>query len=89
MPLTMHDFECACGHTEEQLVQPDEEVRCPECNAIMQRCLGSPHIFSTIIATYPGSKKLKAGYQHQHVNQPATKTQIGYGGSVSNDNPRK
>lgn len=89
MSLTMYDFECDCGHTEEQLVQPDEEVHCPECNALMRRCLGSPRIFSTIVATYPGSKKHKAGYEHKYVNQPATKTQIGYGGSVSTDHPKK
>lgn len=89
MPLTMHDFECGCGHTEEQLVQPDEEVRCPECGATMRRCIGKTHIFTTIVATYPGSKRHKAGYEHQYVNQPATKTQIGYGGSVSVDNPKK
>lgn len=75
--LKLYDFECTkCKHVFEALVegvdgQPD---RCPECNftALFHKCAGFPAIMSTIIPSYPGSKKLKAGYQHTHA-RPAEK----------------
>lgn len=32
--------------------------------------------FSTIIPTYPGAKRRKAGYQHLYVNRPAEKVSV-------------
>ena len=89
----MLEFQCReCHAIKEQLVDPQDPLDCfavCDCGGPMDRCLSSPRVFSTIIAMYPGSKKHKAGYQHKFGNQPATKTQIGYGGSVSTDNPKK
>jgi putative FmdB family regulatory protein len=87
MPL--YDFACTCGTTCEELAAIDEEVRCPTCDDVMKRQISAPHVFTTIIPTYPGSGKHKAGYVHKHVNRPATKTQVGYGGGVSPDHPKK
>jgi hypothetical protein len=87
--LILYDFECACGYTHEYLVTPTENVPCPLCHLVMKRCISSPRLFTTIIPTYPGSKKLKAGYEHRYINRPATKTQVGYGGSTSTNNPKK
>lgn len=86
MPL--YDYVCPCGYTSEELVKnAEEEVRCPECNCLMEKQDSAANIFTTIIPTYPGSSRHKAGHIHQHVNRPATKTQVGYGGSVSKDHP--
>jgi len=89
----MLEFQCPkCQATQEALVDPDDPLDCfavCACGEAMNQCLSSPKVFSTIVACYPGSKKLKAGYQHRIDNRPATKTQVGYGGSVSTDHPKK
>jgi len=86
MPL--YDYVCACGHQTEDLVHDaEEEVICPKCDKVMERQDSFPNIFSHIIPTYPGSQRLKAGYQHKYVDRAATKTQVGAGGSVSVDHP--
>jgi putative FmdB family regulatory protein len=86
--MPIYDYVCDCGHElKNELAKVDEEILCEECGKPMQRRMSSPHIFTTIIPTYPGSGKHKAGSVHKHVNRPATKTQVGYGGSVSSDHP--
>ena len=86
--MPIYDFECACGaELENELAKVDEEVTCPNCGKVMTRLVGAPHMFTTIIPTYPGSGKHKAGSVHKFANRPATKTQVGYGGSVSADHP--
>lgn len=86
MPL--YDYVCTCGHTSEELVKnAEEEVRCPECDSVMEKQDSAANIFTAIVPTYPGSNKHKAGYVHKYGNRPATKTQVGYGGSVSKDHP--
>lgn len=86
--MPIYDYTCECGHTlTNELAKSDEEVLCKKCGKPMTKEMGAPHIFSKIVPTYPGSGKHKAGYVHKHVNRPATKTQVGYGGSVSADHP--
>ena len=86
--MPIYDYRCACGHTlDNELAKHDEDVPCEKCGAVMVRQNSAAHMFTTIIPTYPGSGKHKAGSVHKHVNRPATKTQIGYGGSVSSDHP--
>jgi predicted nucleic acid-binding Zn ribbon protein len=86
------EFQCTeCKEIREELIDtsnPDELIEgCEHCNAPMERVLSSFATFNKIIPTYPGSQRRKAGYQHKHVNRPATKTQVGAGGSVSVDHP--
>lgn len=89
--MPIYDFTCPdCGHTVEQIntiAEAEAGVKCPECDAVMERAVGAPHTFTTIIPMYPGSKQHKAGYVHQFGNRPAEKTQVGYGGGVSVDHP--
>jgi hypothetical protein len=86
--MPIYDFNCTCGHVlTNALAKLDEEVLCEKCGKPMTREMGAPHTFTSIIPTYPGSAKFKAGYVHKFGNRPATKTQIGYGGSVSKDHP--
>lgn len=91
MSLKVFDYECpSCGAVREGvLVDGAEEVHCinSNCNAdeptVMTKLMSAPNTFSKIIPTYPGSQRRKAGYQHKHVNRPATKTQVGVGGGVT------
>ena len=86
--MPVYDYVCECGHKFEDLVRDsEEEVACPECGQITERQDSAAHIFSTIVPTTRTSKPHKAGYQHLNVNRPATKAQVGAGGSVSADHP--
>jgi putative FmdB family regulatory protein len=87
--MPVYDYICPDCEAEKlnEIAKPDEEISCDECGAVMERQHPAPHMLTNIIPTYPGSQKHKAGYVHKHVNRPATKTQVGYGGSVSADHP--
>lgn len=87
--MPIYDYTCPKCQAEQEnvLAKYDEEVRCEKCKAVMTRDQPAPHMFTTIVPTYTGSAKYKAGYVHKHGNRPATKTQVGYGGGVSADNP--
>ena len=72
------DFECQkCGETFEGLVegtegQPEE---CPRCSSTagFTKVLSAVALAKKMVPTYPGSKRLKAGYQHTH-NRAAEKS---------------
>lgn len=83
--MKVYDFECLfCGtRLLNQLVDDEDKLICHKCSKYMTRLISAPKILTTIIPTYPGSQKHKAGYQHKHVNRPATKTQVGVGGGVT------
>lgn len=84
MPL--YDFECACGNTDECICSMDTKTQeCPKCQGLMHRVFTNKcaTVLTTIIPSYPGSKKMAAGYVHSHADRPATKVQSGYGGSQS------
>lgn len=81
MPL--YDFECSqCRVIREELVDSGTTVVVCACGSNMERVwLKTPAVLTKIIPDYPGSKGLKAGYQHtSHAPQAATKVQSGYGG---------
>lgn len=80
MPL--YDFECSCGKTIEAIVPTGEFPECPECGEKMSKVwMKSPSVLTTIIPTYPGCKRMKAGYAHtSSADHPATRVQSGYGG---------
>jgi hypothetical protein len=74
--LKMYDFHCfECNNTFEQLVDAVTEWPCP-CGKKAQRLMPGGHSFTIIIPDYPGSKKLKAGYQHSHGDRPKTPGKI-------------
>lgn len=88
--LKCFDFECdKCGEIFEDLVegaagQPD---KCPQCSSTtgFTRVLNAVALAKKVIPSYPGSKRIKAGYQHTH-NRPAEKpgTQISMHGAYKN-----
>lgn len=80
--MPMHDFECPnCGAECEEIVTLTEVLKCTTCDSTMKKVFKkAPVTFGTIIADYPGAKKIKAGYVHTHADRPATKVQSGYGG---------
>lgn len=74
----MYDFECSACHYEFEDLVPngDKTTVCPKCSGSADRIYATaPVLFTTIVADYPGSKKIKAGYQHTHADRPATKVQ--------------
>lgn len=93
MAWKMYDYACSqCGVVREELLDDtdpaDDTVDdCEHCHSPMERQHPAPVTFTTIVPTYTGSAKHKAGYVHKHGNRPAEKTQVGYGGSVSKDHP--
>jgi len=89
--MPVYDYLCpACEHRQDNvLVKYDGEVRCDKCDEVSERLACAPTIFTEIVPMYPGAKMRKAGHVHKFPNRPATKIQSGYGGVVSNDNPRK
>lgn len=89
--LVVYDYQCPkCGQLKENHLvdtNEDEEVRCDDCDVVMDKHQPAPSTPSVTVPTYPGSQRHKAGYVHKFGNRPATKTQIGPGGSVSVDHP--
>ena len=83
MPL--HDFECPkCKHITEDIVPADTKTtRCEVCCHEAHRVfIGCAKQLTTIIPSYPGCLRQKAGYVHTHGDHSATKIQSGYGGCV-------
>lgn len=84
--LKIFIFECIeCKVLSEALVEGIEGKpdRCTSCGSVggFVKCVSSPTIMNTIIPSYPGSKRLKAGYQHTHA-RPAEKgkSQVSFAG---------
>lgn len=82
MPL--YDFVCeACDTKFEAIVKYGvDDTPCQECAAGNAKRVPSTFaMFNTIVPSYPGCKKKKAGYIHSHGNRPKTpgKIQVGYG----------
>lgn len=89
--MILYDYTCPnCGFEQENLVNSTDkdDVLCEQCSERMLRQTPATHDLVSIIPTYPGSKRRKAGYQHKFVNRPATKTQVGYGGGISQGEPK-
>jgi len=87
MALLVFDFTCRkCGAEHPNVLidtDKDPTPQCSKCHIDLSVNMPLTKQFSTIVPTYPGAKAKKAGYQHLHVNRPATKTQVGYGGGVT------
>ena len=87
MPL--HDFKCTkCDYVQEEIVPAKtRQTVCEHCGEVSKKVfLKSAVPFKTIVPTYPGCKRQKAGYVHTiHADQKATKIQSGYGGCVKPD----
>jgi putative FmdB family regulatory protein len=88
--MPVYDYRCSCcSHLEQDVIAKlDEVVSCPACGEPMARLACAPHVLTTIVPTYPGSQRHKAGHVHKFQNQPATRTQVGYGGGQSPENPK-
>jgi putative FmdB family regulatory protein len=72
----VYDYECQdCSFLDEHFINTssEEPILCEKCGSSnMRRCLSSPAVLTKIVPSYPGSKRVKAGYQHTH-NRPAEK----------------
>jgi len=74
----VYDFECsACAGIFEDMVKgvdglPSECSHC-ECPGPFTRLPACAALPTTVVMSYPGSKKLKAGYVHSHGDRPAEK----------------
>jgi putative FmdB family regulatory protein len=85
MPL--YDYHCnSCGHQEETIAPSGTRVvACEKCGAVSERVfLSAPIQMTHVIPSYPGCKRVKAGYVHTHGDRPRTKVQ-GCGFSPSSD----
>jgi putative FmdB family regulatory protein len=81
--MPMYDFQCSnCSSVFEDILPVGtEQNECPQCGGSAFRIFKkTAAILTTIIPSYPGSLKQKAGYVHTHGDRPATKVQSGYGG---------
>jgi putative FmdB family regulatory protein len=81
--MPMYDFQCSgCSQVFEDISPSGTEQNvCPQCSQPAFRIFKkTASVLTTIIPSYPGSLKQKAGYVHTHGDRPATKVQSGYGG---------
>lgn len=88
--MAVYDFACPNGHGDYEvrcaIAERTNPHPCPECGTPGKKViLAVPHLNDTSVAilSYPGSKALKAGYQHTHGDFSATKISSGYGGTFS------
>lgn len=74
----MQDYRCReCGHRFEYLHQTTEDIEvCPQCGSNEADLQLGGHQLTTIIPSYPGCKKVKAGYVHTHGDRPAEKISV-------------
>lgn len=81
--MKLDDFICSdCDAKNELLLEREEQPICPTCGSKnMEISLGG-NLFSTIVPSYPGCKKHKAGYMHQYKNRPAEKISVQVKGNV-------
>ncbi len=75
--LKSFNFECEkCGEVFDDLVEGIEgkPESCPRCSSAtgFTKLPSAINLAETVIPSYPGSKRIKAGYQHTH-NRPAEK----------------
>jgi putative FmdB family regulatory protein len=86
--MPTYDFMCAQGHAHEifcSISARPEISPCPECGAeSRQAFLSAPHVWKGLyVLDYPGSKALKAGYVHSHVDPGVSKVSVGAGGALN------
>lgn len=85
--MPVYEYRCANDHTTELIRPYSERAQPAECRVCgSEAAYGiytAPRVNDTkvMILSYPGSKKLKAGYVHSHGDMRATRTQSGYGGT--------
>ena len=72
----LQTYKCGnCGEVYEFTHHPkDEPAQCPHCGSPKAELqLGGAKLLTTIIPTYPNSKRHKAGYVHSHGDRPREK----------------
>lgn len=70
------DYDCECGERFEATAADDEQVTCLTCGSCNTTKVSGGRAFHVIVPTYPGSKRLKAGYTHTHADRPAEKNSV-------------
>lgn len=97
--MPTYDYKCDSGHVFERFCsisakEADPNPPCPwvETEGSVACGLRSRQILSSMpalnnteiyILDYPGSKRLKAGYVHSHVDPGPTKVSSGFGGCLN------
>lgn len=75
---------CDCGVRFEHTHRPECDVAtCPSCDCVAtekDEIMGG-HALTTIIPSYPGSLRQKAGYVHTHGDRPAEKGSVAITGT--------
>ncbi len=83
--MPMYDYQCmSCGHEEEDVMPSNTKViPCSKCGEKSERVFVScAKALTTIIPSYPGCKKHRAGYVHTHGDRPRTRVQgVGFSSS--------
>ena len=74
----IQDYACRCGERFEYLSMGSSDLpACPSCGSPdVSVSLGCAKPFGTIVPTYPGALKQKAGYVHTHGDRPAEKGSV-------------
>lgn len=78
MPM-LREYFCDCGERFEHVHRPDDNVaRCPACTRVATEAdeLLGGRTFKTIVPSYKGSLRQKAGFVHTHGDKPAEKSSI-------------
>jgi putative FmdB family regulatory protein len=77
MPL-LRDYACnACGNHYEFMHHPtDTPAVCPHCASQDATGVMGGHLVTKFVPTYPGCKRVKAGYVHSHGDRPAEKISV-------------
>ena len=85
--MPIYDYECKQGHLFEHRCGSNERpevLACKECGEdSKQVILGCPSLLTNIVPSYPGCKKVKAGYVHSHGDKSATKVSVGGAGQLN------
>lgn len=72
------DYYCEdCQQTYEFMHHPvDEPAVCPACGSKAATAVPGGRLLGVIVPTYPGCKRVKAGYVHTHGDRPAEKISV-------------
>lgn len=82
----LNDYTCnKCGTRFEYMCENAEDApTCPSCDAHeVEVCIGASKLLTHIIPTYPGCKRMKAGYVHSHGDRPAEKVSVSVPATIS------
>ncbi len=74
----LQEYYCGkCGEKYEYLhMDAEDTATCPACGSTKTDMVLGGQPFHTIVPTYPGAMRHKAGYVHKYANRPAEKISV-------------